>query len=103
MLKLKPDPTFVTAVTIPAPTGDIAIKVEYKHMTRDAYKKFIDEEAAKSRSDEDAIMDIACGWQEVDAPFSREAVNELCQQYHAAPRAIVEAFIRELTQHKSLN
>jgi hypothetical protein len=100
VLKLKADPTFVTAVKIPAPTGDIQIKVEFKHMTRDAYRAFIEQEADKKRSDEDAIMDIACGWQEVDAQFSREAVAELCQQYHAAPRAIVETFIRELTQFK---
>lgn len=100
MLKLKPDPTFVAAVKIPAPAGEVAIKVEFKHMTRDAYVKFITSEPEKARSDEDAIMDIACGWQGVDAEFSREAVAELCQQYHAAPRAIVEAFIRELTQAK---
>lgn len=102
MLKLKPDPTFTTAVKIPAPGGDIAIKVEFKHMTRDAYTKFVKDEAEtkSARSDEDAIMDIACGWSGVDAEFSRESIAELCQQYHAAPRAIVETFIRELTQYK---
>lgn len=100
MLKLKPDPTFTTAVKIPSPGGELSIKVEFKHMTRDAYSAFIKGEAEKQRSDEDAIMDIAVGWHEVDAPFSREAVAEMCQQYHAAPRAIVETYIRELTQFK---
>src|ERR1043165_3294652 len=100
MLKLRPDPTFVTAVKIPAPTGEIAIKVEFKHMTKDAYLAFLKAEPEKERSDEDTIMDIAVGWIGVDAEFTRENVRELCQQYHAAPRVIVETFIRELTQNR---
>jgi hypothetical protein len=100
MLKLKPDPTFTTRVEIPAPGGSVSIKVEFKHMSKDAYLAFIKNEGEIKRSDEEAIMDIAVGWSGVDGEFNRENVAELCQQYHAAPRAIVEAFIRELTQFK---
>lgn len=103
MLKLKPNPTWTTAVAIPAPGGDVTIKVEFKHMTRDGYQAFIKNEAELVRSDEDAIMDIAVGWFNVEGEFTKENVRELCQQYHAAPRAIVETFIRELTQFKEKN
>lgn len=100
MLKLKASPTFICAVDIPTPEGAVKIKVEYKHMTKDAYLSFITSEGNKTRTDEDAIMDIATNWMGVEGDFNRESVHELCQQYHAAPRAIVETFIRELTQHK---
>lgn len=103
MLKLNAEPTFTVPVVIPAPTGNVTIKVTYKHMTRDAYLAFVKAESEKARPDEDAIMDIASAWSDVDEPFSREAVGKLCQQYHAAPRVIVETFIRELTQFKEKN
>jgi hypothetical protein len=103
MLKLIAAPTFNAKVEIPTPSGAVSIKVEFKHMTRDAYKAFINAEREIVRSDEDAIMDIAIGWTGVDAEFSRESVAELCQQYHAAPKAIVEAFINELTQARTSN
>lgn len=98
MLKLKPNPTFTVPVVIPAPDGKVTIKVEFKHMTKDAYQAFIKDEAKKDRSDEDAILDIAVGWSDVDGDFNRENLRELCQQYHGAATAIVETFIRELTQ-----
>lgn len=103
LLKLKPDPTFTAAVKIPAPVGEIAIKVVYKHMTKDAYNAFIKSETDKSRTDEEALADIVTGWEEVDAPFSQENLRELCQQYHAAARVIVETYITELTQFRRGN
>lgn len=103
MLKLIAAPTFTAKVEIPAPGGAVSIKIEFKHMTRDAYRAFINAEREIVRSDEDAIMDIAVGWTGVDAEFNRESVAELCQQYHAAPRAIVEAFITQLTQSRQEN
>lgn len=100
MLKLVADPSFTSAVKIPTPTGEVQIKVEFKHMTKDAYDAFVRDEAKNPRSDEDAILDIAKGWHGVEGEFSRENVRQLCQQYHGAATAIVTTFIRELTQHK---
>lgn len=99
-LKLKADPTYFAKVEIPTPTGPVEIKVEYKHMTRDEYKTFIDAELKLRRSDEESLMDLMVGWSGVDSAFSKEAVTQLCQQYHAAPRAIVEGFINSLTQSR---
>lgn len=100
MLKLKANPTFMTKVEIPAPGGAVSIKCEFRHMTKDQYQAFIEAEGKTKRTDEEALMDIMVGWANVDTEFSKDAVGELCQQYHAAPRAIVETFIRELTQFK---
>ena len=103
MLKLTPNPTFTVPVKIPAPTGDTQIKVMFKHMTKDAYAAFIKQEREQARSDEEALMDIVVGWEDVDAEFNRENVRELCQQYHGAGSAIVEAFITQLTQYRRGN
>jgi hypothetical protein len=111
MLRLKPNPTFKAPVTIPVPGGpDLTITVEYKHMTKDAYKAFIDGErkTVPARPDEDAIMDIASGWSDVEleegpAAFNKDNVRDLCQQYHGAGAAIVEVFVNELTQYRRGN
>jgi hypothetical protein len=103
MLKLKPNATFTVPVTIPAPDGDQTIKMEFKHMTKDAYAAFVKAEKEKERSDEDAIMDIAVGWHGVEGDFNRENLREVCQQYHGAASAIVQTFIRELTQATAKN
>jgi hypothetical protein len=98
MLKLNAAPTFTSTVKIPSPTGDATIKVTFKHMTKDAYADFIKKERELARSDEDALMDIVEGWVDVDAEFNRENVKLLCQNYHGAGTAIVEAYVTQLTQ-----
>lgn len=103
MLKIQPNPTFMARVEIPTPEGKVGIKVEYKHMDTDEYSAFVKKEATLSRSNEDAIMDIAVNWLEVDGEFNRENVAAVCKRYHAAAGAIVETFIKELTQAKVEN
>jgi hypothetical protein len=98
MLKIQANPTFNSRVEIPTPEGPVAIKMVFKHMDTDSYKEFIEREAELQRTNEDAIMDIAEGWHEVDGEFNRENVAKVCKQYHAAAGAIVTAFIKDLTQ-----
>ena len=103
MLKLKANPTFFANVEIPAPGGAASLKVEYKHMTKAEYAAFIEAESKTKRTDEEALMDIMAGWANVDTPFSKENVAELCQQYHKAASAIVTTYIAELTGQKTGN
>lgn len=99
MLKLKADPVFHATVAIPAPGGkDVKVGFEFKHMTRKALDEFLTSPEAKTRTDEDTILAIASGWRDVDAEFSRESLAEMFENYHAAPRAIVEAYLTQLTQ-----
>lgn len=100
MLKLVANPTFIAKVEIPAPGGPVSIKMEFKHMTRDAYNEFIKADAEAPKSNQETIMEVAVNWFNVDGEFNKENVEQLCQQYHAAPKAIVETFVRELTQYK---
>jgi len=104
MLRLKANPTFKTSVKIPVPGGEVVtITMEYKHMTKDQYRAFIEQEKTKKRSDEAAIQDIAVGWEGVEAEFTPENVHEFCQQYHGAATRIAQTFIEELTQYKAGN
>jgi hypothetical protein len=104
MLKLKANPTFKAQVQIPVPGGKpVPMTFEFKHMGKDAYTSFIEREKAVARTDEEAIMDIAVGWDGADAPFSAEAVHDLCDNYHGAATAIVETFIDQLTQARRGN
>jgi hypothetical protein len=103
MLKIQPSPTFTSRVEIPTPEGIVPIKVEFKHMDTDAYEAFIKSEAAKNRSNEETICDIAVGWSGVDSDFTPDNVRAVCKAYHAAAGAIVATFISELTQAKEKN
>lgn len=104
MLKLKPNPTFKAKVAIQVPGGAPAsIEVEFKHMTRSALEHFLTSEEAKTRKDEDTVLEIACGWSGVDSEFNRDSLAALFESYHAAARSIVETYVVELTQARAKN
>lgn len=103
MLKISANPTFTSRVTIPTPEGPIEIKVTYKHRDTDELAEFLANEPAMNRSNEDAIMDLATGWANVDGEFNRENIAKVCKQYHQAAAAICEAYFKELTQARVEN
>ncbi len=100
MLKLTPNATFKANVEVPTPEGKQVIGMTFKHMTKDEYNAFINDEKTKTRSDEDAVLDIATGWSGVEGEFNRENIRAVCQIYHGAATAIVQTWIKELTQYK---
>jgi hypothetical protein len=101
MLRLKANPTFKAPVKIPLPGGEtVEITIEFKHMTKDEYSAFIEKEKGAKRSDEDAIIDVAVGWEGVDGEFNTKNIHEFCQQYHGAASRIARTFVEELTQYK---
>jgi hypothetical protein len=52
----------------------------------------------------DEIMDVVAGWEEVDAPFSREAMATLLSNYHdLTAKRICEAWSAGLTQYRVKN
>lgn len=99
MLKINPNPTFWAKVKVPVHGGEVCeIEVEFKHKSRPALESFLTGKDAKSRKDEDTILEIAKDWKGVDGEFTRDNLSQLFANYHAAARAIVEAYILELTQ-----
>lgn len=89
-------PTFKRKVAIPVP-GEKPADLEFifKHRTREAFKDFM-ESLKDDREDVSVIMDIASGWDLEDA-FDADAIEELTQNYIGSARAIIEAYINELT------
>lgn len=101
MLKLKPDPTFKAKVLVPIPGGESQpVVFEFKHKTRDDFRKWIDRPAGES--DVQEILAIAVGWDLAD-PFDAEHVGLMVQNYYGSPMAVVQAYIEELTKARQGN
>lgn len=98
MLKLDPNPTFKATVPIPTPDGEVALELEFKHMTRKAFDDYLKTESEKKRPDEEAISEFVVGWSGLDAAFSQEALAKFVQNYHASATRMFKAYIEKLTQ-----
>lgn len=94
-------PTFKHKVEIPVP-GARAVPVEFifKHKTRDEFKEFID--GITGREDVDVILEIASGW-DLDEDFDDTSIDALTQNYIGSARAVIEAYINNLTAAKAGN
>ena len=104
MFKIKANPTFVATAKIPAAGGDILeLKWVFKHRTRKQLEAFLQEAAKAEMSDVDGILDMVEGWEEVDTPFSREAVEELLDQYHDVVRPTMDAYLQGINGAKQGN
>lgn len=134
MLKLNPNPTFKCPVTFNTPEGEQTLNLLGRHMTVDdhdawwasavarylAHKQALEDHAKALEAlkpDEpvpdapkmektglDEIMDVVAGWEEVDVPFSREAMATLLSNYHDLnAKRICEAWSAGLTQYRVKN
>jgi len=99
-IKLKAKPTFTAKVTIPAPEAALEIEFEFRHKTKDELESFSTGDEAKGRSDVDTVLAVASGWHDVEDEFGAQSLDVLFQNYHSAPRAIVETYMAQLTQVK---
>lgn len=97
MFKVNPEPIFPGAAVIVVPGGgEATLKLVFRHKTREAAQAHF-ERAAKGEEPEVALMlEIVAGWEDVDVPFSAEALGQVLQNYHGAPMAIYEAYTAAL-------
>lgn len=95
-LTLQPSPTFKAMVDIHVPGGE-AVKVEFtfKAKRKSELHKYIIGMDANS-NDTEMVMDIASGWGLEDA-FTKENVEQLCESYIGAARAIWEKYLDEIS------
>lgn len=111
MLKLVPNPTFATKVTIPVPgeDKDKVIKVHFQFLNKEELNTYLS--SLESRSDQDSLEQIVKGWETkdgegyegVDAEFNKENLAALLSAYVMAPLAFFEAFRDEITKAKKGN
>ena len=103
MLKLQPNPTFKTKVSISV-AGEARnqdIEVEFKYLSKSKIKSCFEEIAGKT--DSDALFDIVVGWSGVEVAYSKDALAELIDNYPSAAADMFEAFRRELLEAKRKN
>lgn len=101
-LKLQPDPTFKAKVEIAVPgAAPASVVFTFKHRTRQEMERFLPT-VTEMQDDAQLIMALCTGWELAD-DFTEENVRALVDAYIAAPGAIFEAYIKELTGNRTKN
>jgi hypothetical protein len=103
MFKITPKATFTAAVALSVPGEAVLarISVDYKHLSKKAVKAYF--EGLEGKTDAEALGEIITGWDGVDQPYSREALDALIDNYPAAAGELFEAFRRELLEARQKN
>lgn len=102
MFKLEPNPTFFAPVSIHVPgEGKGTFSVEFRHLDHDARTAYND--SLKSKTNLDALAEIMVGWREIDAPFSRDNLKRLLDDYDGAVVALFKAYFDELSGASAKN
>jgi hypothetical protein len=96
-LKLQPDPTFRSKVSIPVPGDDKAAEVEFtfKFRTRDQLTGLMD--LIKTQDRVAIVMEMAVAWDLADT-FTPENVGLMDQRYIGALDRVVETYWTEHTK-----
>lgn len=91
MLKLTRNPTFFQRVDIPRPgERPMAIKVEFVSKTRKQLETWLEE--CKGKPPTEIVPGIVVGWQDVEAPFSPEALEQLMDTYPASGLELFQVY-----------
>lgn len=95
-LKLQAAPAFEAPVKVPVPGQEkpTVVRFTFRHRTRKALAEWI---AVKDRTDVEAILEMATGW-ELSDPFDADNVGELVENYHGAARAVFDTYVEQLAQ-----
>jgi len=94
-ITLAVEPTFDAEAKIAVPgVGFVAFKMTFKWRSKTELKAFF-EAVEEKKSDVEAIMDVATGW-ELDEKFDADNINRLIEKYALAPRGIYDSYINEL-------
>ncbi|MFZ4537817.1 phage tail assembly chaperone [Propionivibrio sp.] len=95
MFKLEPNPTFFAPVSIHVPGQGLGtFEAEFRHLAkaeRDTFHAGLGE-----TTNLDALAGIVTGWRGIDAPFSRDNLERLLDEYQGAVDALFKAYFTEL-------
>lgn len=99
MFTIDPNPTFVLPVDLPVPgKPPVAVKFRFRHMDNEAYWAMLEESRQKKEPAAEFLARFVDGWEgeNINAPFSAEALNKLVKNYPKSAKAIFAAFEHEL-------
>lgn len=95
--KIKPNPTFVTSIQISEPGGAaLELKMICKHKKREELADFLERTKKVEGYDPKPLLEIFEGWEDVDTPFSLQALGELTQNYHQAAFELINGYCQGL-------
>jgi len=97
MFKLKANPTFKAKVEIKGHGTAFSFVAEFKHRTKTELEKWGNAPETLAKGNTDYLMDFVVGWDGVDEKFSREAVEELCENYIHAAIVLRQRYFEELS------
>lgn len=99
LFQIEPNPTFLFPVPLPVPGGvPVEVMFRFRHMDTDAFYDMLNESRAKGESAAEFLARFIDGWEgeQINAPFSLEALGKLVKNYPKAAKAIFKAFEAEL-------
>lgn len=103
MFSLTPKPTFRWPVQLTVPGESQAVSVDFlfAHKTRDELNDWL--KRVYTQRDAESLAEIVRGWEGVDEPFSREALDKLVARFPAASAEIVTAYSNGLATSRAKN
>ena len=110
MFKINPAPTFHAPVSlsIPGAESPAIVKVEFRHKSRTEFMAWW--EKSQKRKAVDALADVIVSWGEevIDQDgkplaYSKEALAQLLDNYHASGTEILQTYYRELVESRKKN
>ncbi len=99
MFTIEPNPTFVVPVSLPVPGKPaVVVPFRFRHMDNDAYWAMLAESREKKEAAPEFLARFVDGWEgeNINAPFSAEALGKLVRNYPKSAKAIFSAFEAEL-------
>lgn len=96
---IDPNPTFLLPVPLPVPGGvAVVVKFRFRHMDTDAFYAMLKESGELAEPAAAFLARFVDGWEgeQINAPFSLEALGKLVKNYPKAAKAIFKAFEAEL-------
>lgn len=100
-IKLTADPTFTATVLIPVAGADPApVKFTFKHQTKDASIKWLNE--LEGKTDTAVVLEIAKAW-DLDDEFNAANIDRLLQNYGGSGKAIFDKYLAELSGARAKN
>lgn len=96
---IDPNPTFTLPVMLPVP-GKPAVEVQFRfrHLDGDAFYSMLNESRAKGDTPAEFLARFVDGWEgeNINAPFSLEALEKLTKNYPKSSKAVFMAYEAEL-------
>ena len=99
MFTIDHNPTFTVVVMLPVPgAAPVPVRFRFRHMDGEAYLAMLAESAEKKEASAPFLARFVDGWEgeNINAPYSLEALTKLVKNYPKASKAIFSAFEAEL-------